>query len=322
MAEEHARHSRAGDSSLILEGPSVRPPSSPMLPSILVSAGHFIVVLRLSPSSTLRPSFFFSGYIAHQSLLPLPPSILPRHRLATCAVLSCYIPRNSFRSHFCLGGIPFDPLSCVVVLPGDPSCVPPPLAPAPASTLWLFFAGVASRWCHVITVAAFARSASTPSFRRLMRRPESPFRTLSFRLYAHRTRYSAACTPPAIQCPRSGSTMTSMGTGPDAIPSASLARESPLPGMLPTFLAGALDDTNSGSGSRTRGGFPFATRFLCPARALSLRLSASPPRSFDASVTVVLVPALFCGTSPASLALPTSTASTTPLLPRLFIPYY
>ncbi|KAJ7835081.1 hypothetical protein B0H14DRAFT_3871199, partial [Mycena olivaceomarginata] len=51
-----------------------------------------------------------------------------------------------------------------------------------------------------------------------MRRPESPFRTFSFRLYAHRTRYSAACVPPAIQCLHSGSTMTSMGTGPMPYP--------------------------------------------------------------------------------------------------------
>ncbi|KAJ7790832.1 hypothetical protein B0H14DRAFT_3568473 [Mycena olivaceomarginata] len=291
MAEEHARHSREGDSSLILEGPSIRPPSSSMLPSILVSAGHFIVVLRLSPSSALRPSFFFS---------PLAQSSPVTSHATPSGPTSASAASPSIRS------------LVWSLFPGTPPASFPHSPPPPPRRYGCFFAGVASRWCHVIAVAALACSASTPSFRQLMRRPESPFRTLSFRLHLHRIRYSAACTPPAIQCPRSGSTMTSMGTGPDAIPSASLARESPLPGMLPTFLAGALDDTNSGSGSRTRGGFPFATRFLCPARALSLRLSASPPRSFDASVRVVLVPALFCGTSPASLALPTSTASTTP----------
>ncbi|KAJ7698220.1 hypothetical protein B0H14DRAFT_3528977 [Mycena olivaceomarginata] len=49
-----------------------------------------------------------------------------------------------------------------------------------------------------------------------------------------------------------------------------------------------------------------------PGESSSPFLVPPPPRSFDASVWVVLVPALFCDTSPASLALPTSTASTTP----------
>ncbi|KAJ7327966.1 hypothetical protein DFH08DRAFT_1026037 [Mycena albidolilacea] len=217
------------------------------------------MVSRLPASSNFRPSFFFSvfsvpsclelvmdpySYTSHPSILPssspahppssplsplrsplllhptqlLPVPLLPRHPLRSACLVTHGANLSNTSSFFVLGSLTWS------FFPGTPPASFSHLHPPPPRCYGCF-AGVASRWCHVITVAAlpYRPSASLCDGRISLLHPLLP----------------PICASHTILSPF-------------------LAR------ILPSFLAGALDDINSGSGSRTHSGFPFATRFLCP----------------------------------------------------------
>ncbi|KAJ7683396.1 hypothetical protein B0H14DRAFT_3907891 [Mycena olivaceomarginata] len=356
---------RATDSSLILDGRSVRPPSQPRLPSpILVSASHFIMVSRLPPSSTLRPSFFFSSSPVASYATPSGPTSAsaasPSIR-ASCSLTWSFFPGTphaSFphlhppppRRYGCVspvsprGGATSSPsLHFHTVLPPAYATarisLPHPLLPSicashtiPSPSLARELPGHCPPSSWALSMTPIAAAGAGPAAASLSPPtscvPPAPFLSAFVhvaiagpvpRVWAypctslqhHRSAFfMSTCTVPSPRLRPSRADRSFRRSRATEPPSAH-AKAS-----LRSLLSGGLAEPHNGrrvpSSRRSSCLFPPPWTSTPGPGESSPLLVPPPPRSFDASVRVVLVPALFCSTSPASLALPTSTASTNP----------